>query len=117
PEMARVDVGAVVRQQDPAARRRDALDADEDVHERMRAFSGSNSGRLPATATVTGYRSPKYSTRSFVPSTACSGGRYAISRCLPTDGPDPADVTYDRRPLASVIGAPSGVRIGSRPSM
>ena len=33
---------------------RHALDADEDVHERMRVFSGSNSGVAPATATVTG---------------------------------------------------------------
>jgi hypothetical protein len=37
--------------------------------------------------------------------------------CFPTDGPDPALVTNERRPLASVIGPPSAVRTGSRPSM
>ena len=31
---------------------------------RMRVFSGSNRGVAPATATLTGYRSPMYSTRS-----------------------------------------------------
>ena len=48
---------------------------------------------------------------------ACAGGRYAISRCFPTDGPEPAEVTYERRPFASTIDSPSRVRIGSRPSM
>ena len=40
-----------------------------------------------------------------------------MSRCLPTDGPEPALVTYERRPFASTRGLPSGARIGSRPSM
>ncbi len=40
-----------------------------------RSFSGSNSGVEPATATVTGYRSPRYSTASARPATACSAGR------------------------------------------
>ena len=38
-----------------------------------------------------------------------------MSTCLPTDGAAPALVTYERRPFASTIGAPSRVRIGSRP--
>ena len=50
-----------------------------------------------------------YSTASFSPACACSGGRYAMRMCLPIDGPAPALVTYERRPFASVIGAPSGV--------
>jgi hypothetical protein len=61
--------------------------------QRSRASSGSNSGVEPATATVTGYRSPMYWTASLVPATASSTGRYAISRCFPTEGPVPADVT------------------------
>ncbi|GIV00013.1 MAG: hypothetical protein KatS3mg014_1628 [Actinomycetota bacterium] len=44
-------------------------------HAFIRAFSGSNRGRFPTTATVTGYRSPKYSTASCAPSWACSRGR------------------------------------------
>ena len=40
-----------------------------------------------------------YSTASSSPTFACSGGRYAIRMCLPTDGPAPALVTYERRPL------------------
>ena len=47
-EVARVDVLLVGGQGDPAARRRDALDADEDVHAGAQpgcgSFSGSNSG-------------------------------------------------------------------------
>ena len=39
---------------DLAARQRDALDADEDPHERIRAFSGSKIGVEPTTSTVTG---------------------------------------------------------------
>ena len=67
---------------------------------RMRSFSGSNSGRDADDAR----RSPGTARRStgrraWLPSTACSGGRYAIRRCLPSDGPAPADVAYDRRPL------------------
>ena len=57
---------------------------------RIRAFSGSNSGVEPTTATVTGYCSARYSTASRLPAVACAEGRYASSRCLPTDGPDPA---------------------------
>ena len=37
--------------------------------------------------------------------------------CLPSDGPAPALVTYERRPLRSVIGSPAAVRIGSPPIM
>ena len=40
-----------------------------------RSLSGSNSGVEPATATVTGYCSPRYSTASRLPSTAYSAGR------------------------------------------
>ena len=40
-----------------------------------REFSGSNSGVEPATATVTGYRSPMYSTARARPATAWSAGR------------------------------------------
>src|SRR5439155_24382254 len=58
-----------------------------------RVFCGSNSGVGPTTATVAGYRSPKYSTASLVPTLACSGGRKLIKMVLPTDGPDPALVT------------------------
>src|SRR4029079_4889278 len=114
-EELRIDRLAVRGQHDPAARLRHALDADQDVHDRMRVLSGSNSGVEPATATVTGYCSPRYSTSSGVPTFATSGGRYDISRCLPTDGPEPAEVTYDRRPFASTSGLPSVERIGSRP--
>ena len=46
----------------------------------MRSSSGSNSGRLPTRSTRTGNSSFRYMTRSSVPSTACSGGRYASSR-------------------------------------
>src|SRR5262245_32646534 len=86
-------------------------------HERILALSGSNRGVEPTTATLTGYCSPRYSTSSGAPTFATSGGRYDISRCLPTDGPEPAEVTYERRPFASTSGAPSAERIGSRPSM
>ena len=58
-----------------------------------------------------------YSTaRSVDPSTACSGGRYAIRMYRPSDGPAPALVTYERRPFASLSGVPSPSVIGSRPS-
>ena len=36
---------------------------------------------------------------------------------FPTDGPEPALVTYDPRPCLSWISFPSGVKIGSRPCM
>ena len=72
-----VDRAVVLGEGDPTGDRGDSLDADEDLHRqaRMRRFSGSNSGRAPTTATVTGYRSAKYSTNKRLPSTACSGGR------------------------------------------
>ena len=63
---------------DLATDHRDALDADQDLHRGQlltRSFSGSNSGVEPATATVTGYRSPRYSTASARPASACSAGR------------------------------------------
>src|SRR5206468_6348710 len=116
-EEARIDRLRVGRERDACSRLRDALDADEDVQLRTRVFSGSNSDRLPFTATVTGYRSPMYWTRSWFPSSACSGGRYTSSTCFPTDGPEPALVTYAPRPLRSTIRLPSFVRTGSRPSM
>src|SRR5207245_1690576 len=100
----------------------DALDADQDVHRaglylRTRAFCGSKSGVGPTTATVAGYCSPKYSTASLVPAFACSGGRKLIRMVLPTDGPDPALVTYDPRPCRSTRRLPCGDRTGSRPIM
>ena len=50
------------------------------AYDRGRSFPASYNGRAPATATVTGRHSVMYSTaRSVEPSTACSGGRYAIS--------------------------------------
>ncbi len=58
---------------------------------RIRSPAGSNTA--PCDATVTGYCSPRYSASSGVPTSATEAGRYAISRCLPTDGPDPAEVT------------------------
>ncbi len=36
---------------------------------------------------------------------------------MPTDGPEPALVTYDGRPLASTSRSPASDRIGSPPSM
>ena len=85
------------------------------ISDRIRAFSGSNSGAEPATATVTGYRSPKYSTRSRVPTLATSAGRYAMSRCFPTDGPR-AGAGHERAPSSwSTSGRRPGRRIGSPP--
>src|SRR5437660_12739037 len=107
PEVPGLDRLLVRRQHDRAAGHRHPLDAHQDVHERIRSLSGSKIGVEPATATVTGYRSLRYSTASCSPTFACSGGRYAISRCLPTDGPAPALVTYERRPFRSVSGLPS----------
>ena len=74
-EVAGLDRALVAGEDDLAAGDRHALDADEDVHERMRVFSGSKIGVEPATATVTGYCSAMYSTASCSPSRACSGGR------------------------------------------
>src|SRR5487761_1473691 len=34
------------------------------------------------------------------------GGRYDMRMYLPSDGPMPAEVTYDRRPFASTSGDP-----------
>ena len=47
---------------------------------------------------------------------APAGGSPSGCTCRAT-GPLPALVTYERRPLRSVIGSPSRVRIGSCPSM
>ena len=67
---------AVLGEDDPAAGHRHTLDADQSLHERILAFSGSNGAVAPTTATVTGKRSFMYSTASASePSTACSGGR------------------------------------------
>ena len=54
PEVLGRDRLGVLGQHDLPAGQRHALDADEDVHERMRAFSGSKTGVAPATATETG---------------------------------------------------------------
>src|SRR4029077_5014300 len=89
-----------------AAGERHALDANKNLHDRMRVFSGSNRGVEPTTATVTGKRSPMYCTASCSPSTARSGGRYDMRMCLPTDGPAPALATYDRRARGSDTGPP-----------
>src|SRR5439155_8851654 len=115
-EERRIDRMRVGGERDARSRLRNSLDADEDVQLRTRVFSGSNSERLPRTATVTGYRSPMYWTSSSFPSSACSGGRYASSRCLPTDGPEPALVTYELRPFRSAMRSPSLVRFGLLPS-
>ena len=80
-EVAGLELLLVRGQHHLAAGQRHALDADEDVHvstgsaARTRSLSGSNSGVEPATATVTGKRSPMYSTASCAPTVACSGGR------------------------------------------
>src|SRR5882672_3390963 len=116
-QVARVDRARVLGEHDAPSGDRHPLDAGEDSQERMRRFSGSNSGVAPDTATVTWYRSPMYSTARPSPTTACSGGRYAIRMCLPKEGPAPALVTYDPRPSRSTIRLASRVRIGSRPSM
>src|SRR5262249_10308294 len=101
PEVRGVDRPLVRRERDPRAGLGTPLDEDQDAHQqRTRVFSGSKSDRDPTTSTVTGYRSPMYWTRSELPSTACSGGRYDMRTCLPTDGPEPALVTYDGRPFA-----------------
>src|SRR5207245_10767710 len=106
-EEARVARRRVGREGDPCPRLRNPLDADENVQLRTRVFSGSNRERLPLTATFTGYRSPMYWTSNSFPSSACSGGRYARSTCLPTDGPEPALVTYELPPFRSAIASPS----------
>ena len=53
-EVAGLDRALVRGEDDLAAGDRHPLDADEDVHDRIRALSGSKSGVEPATATVTG---------------------------------------------------------------
>src|SRR4029077_17978539 len=116
-EVLGLDLLRVAGQDDPAARHRHPLHARQDLHDRILAFSGSKGARAPTTSTVTGKRSSMYSTASASePSTACSGGKYAIRRYAPSEGPAPALVTYERRPLASVSGVPSRNVIGSRPS-
>ena len=70
----------------------------------------------PTICTVAGSSRHMYCTASCSPSFWCSGGRYAITMYLPTDGPDPALVAYERRPCASVSGEPSASVTGSRPS-
>ncbi len=92
-EVQRADLLRVVGEHDLPAGDRDALDADEDLHERILALSGSKIGVEPTMSTVTGYSSRMYSTASFAPTCACSGGRYAMRMCLPIDGPAPALVT------------------------
>src|SRR5437588_13950 len=47
-------------------------------------------------------------------SSRASGGRYDMRMYFPIDGPIPAEVTYERRPVASTIGDPSARTIGSR---
>ena len=75
PEERRVDRLTVGGDVDARPGCRHALHADEDPHDFIRLSSGSNSGVAPARSTVTGYSSFMYMTCSFVPSTACSGGR------------------------------------------
>ena len=53
-EIARVDLAGVGAEGHPTAGLGDPLDADQDVHARILAFSGSKIGVLPTTATVTG---------------------------------------------------------------
>ena len=53
-EVPGLDRALVVGQRRLAAGERDPLDADEDVHDRTRLLSGSNSGVESAEATVTG---------------------------------------------------------------
>ena len=65
-EVPRLDRERVLGEDDRAAGHRHPLDADEDLHERILAFSGSKSGSRPTTATVTGKRSFMYSTASVV---------------------------------------------------
>src|SRR5699024_10972650 len=65
---------------------------------RIRSLSRSNRGVAAWAATVTGYRSPRYSTANCWPTTAWTGGRYAIRMCLESEGADDAEVTYARRP-------------------
>ena len=53
-EMSGLERPGIGRKHHLSAREGHPFDTDEDLHERMRAFSGSNRGREPATATVTG---------------------------------------------------------------
>jgi hypothetical protein len=54
PEVPGLDLLRVVREHDAPARQRHALYTNENLHERILAFSGSKIGVAPATATVTG---------------------------------------------------------------
>ena len=97
------------RQGDPRSGLGHALDADEDVHRLMRAFSGSKSGREPATSTVTGYRSPMYCDeqlrrpRRHAPAAGRPSG-CACRRTAPT------------RPSSRTSRGPSGRRSARRPA-
>src|SRR5688572_7997358 len=116
--MRGVDVSAVGRDVDACAGSRHTLHTNKNSHAGsvfIRLSSGSNNGWLPTLATVTGYCSFMETTPSLLPSTACSGGRYASSRYVPSDGAAPAVVTRDGRPWASMMRSPSGVTIGSLP--
>src|ERR1035437_519850 len=77
PEVTRLQGLPVTCEDHPPSGERHTLGADQNPerHERMRWFSGSKTGVGPATATVTGYSSPMYSTARPAPGTACSGGR------------------------------------------
>ena len=48
-----------------------------------------------------------YSTASCSPSSRARAADTTSAMCLPSDGPAPAEVTYERRPCASAIGVPS----------
>ena len=99
---------AVVGEDDPAAGQRDALDADEDLSSSRPdalVFSGSNSGRAPTTATSPGSARASTRRRASVALDARAPAAGTPCRmCLPIDGPAPALVTYERRPLASTSG-------------
>ena len=77
-EVPCVDRLAVIGQRDRRTGARNSFDADQYLHGDqlfIRVSSGSNRGVRPLRATVTGYRSPMYSTVSLVPSSAYSVGR------------------------------------------
>ena len=59
-EVLRLERLCVVGEHHLPAGDRDALDGDEDPHERILSLSGSNGGREPTTSTVTGYSSSMY---------------------------------------------------------
>src|SRR5438552_18290048 len=112
--MLRLEHLRIAGQNHATASNRHPHHADENPHDRILSLSGSKGGVEPTMSTVAGSSSVMYSTASCSPSFACSGGRYDITMCLPIDGPAPADVTYERRPCASVSGVPSRSVTGSR---